>query len=79
MENENYLTIKEISIKYGVSENTIFGWIRKGLIKVLKRNSVKKSNCGITVINESDFELFILAFNLIHKKDLSYYDKITKK
>lgn len=74
-----YLTIKELSIKYDVKENLIYSWINRDLIKTLDRIEKMGVHKVIKTINDSEFELFIIAFNLFHKKDLSFYQKITKK
>ena len=74
-----YLTIKELSQKYDIAENTIYGWVKKKLIKTLDRIEKMNAHKTIKTINDSEFELFVIAFNLFHKKDLSFYQKITKK
>ena len=74
-----YLTIKELSIKYDIKENLIYSWINRDLIKTLDRIEKMGNHKTIKTINDSEFELFVIAFNLFHKKDLSFYQKITKK
>lgn len=77
--NENYLTIKEISEKYNVKENLIYSWISRNLIKTFDRIEKIGIHKVIKTINDSEFEILLIAFNLFHKKDLSFYQKIAKK
>lgn len=74
-----YLTIKELSQKYDISEHTIYDWIKRKLIRTLDRVEKMSVHKTIKTINDSEFELLVIAFNLFHKKDLSFYQKITKK
>jgi excisionase family DNA binding protein len=51
-EKERMLTVKEVSEMLGVSRNTVYVWIREGMIKVFKFKRIIR-------IPESEVEKFL--------------------
>jgi excisionase family DNA binding protein len=51
-EKERMLTVKEVSEMLGVSRNTVYAWIKEGIIKALKFKRIIR-------IPESEIEKFL--------------------
>ena len=76
----NYLTIKELSEKYGINKNYIHKAVLKGQIPFLKRAvKIKKqkggnTNSEIIVIDEFDFKIFMLCREFSNKNSQEIYN-----
>ena len=75
----NYLTIKELSKKYGMSVNIIHQKTIEGRLPFSKRTtSGKKVNQYEfeKVIDEEIFRIWLLIYNYTNKKDLKIFEEL---
>lgn len=85
MENENYMTIKELSEKYNVKYNSIATFVSRGRIPFLKRNSeISKGKGGskyhdVIVINENHFKIYLLISQYVNKENSDIFEALEFK
>lgn len=85
MENENYMTIQELSEKYNINKNTIKVFVARRRIPFLKRNSeIAKGRGGskyseVIVINENHFKIYLLISQYTNKENLDIFNAVELK